>query len=118
MTDREIMQQALHALEDSMYPQKRQFDAIVGLKQALAQPEPVALNKNMTLGCPAYLHGLAQPEQESPHSATHSADSAEGFGKRKWVGLTDDELAESLDLNLGEYDLCLEIEAKLKEKNT
>jgi hypothetical protein len=37
---REIMLQALAALEDSMYPQKRQFDAIVALKQALAQSEP------------------------------------------------------------------------------
>lgn len=45
MTDRETMSLALDALEDSMYPQKKQFNAIVALKQALAQPdnqEPVA----------------------------------------------------------------------------
>lgn len=40
MTDlRKAAEMALEALEDSMYPQKRQFDAIVALKQALAQPE-------------------------------------------------------------------------------
>jgi len=45
---RKAAEMALEALEDSMYPQKKQFDAIVGLKQALAQEEqePVEL-KNL-----------------------------------------------------------------------
>jgi hypothetical protein len=34
-----------------------------------------------------------------------------------WVGLTDAELAEFSNMKLGAYDLCLEVEAKLKEKN-
>jgi len=38
--------------------------------------------------------------------------------KRQWVGLTDAELAGFSDMQLGSYDLCLEVEAKLKEKNT
>ena len=38
--------------------------------------------------------------------------------QRTWVGLTDEELAEFSDAKLGSYDLCLEVEAKLKEKNT
>jgi hypothetical protein len=38
--------------------------------------------------------------------------------KREWVGLTDDELAEFSNMKLGAYDLCLEVEAKLMEKNT
>ena len=37
---------------------------------------------------------------------------------KEWVGLTDAELAEFADAKLGAYDLCLEVEAKLKEKNT
>jgi len=37
---------------------------------------------------------------------------------RPWVGLTDAELAGFSDMQLGSYDLCLEVEAKLKEKNT
>ena len=36
----------------------------------------------------------------------------------KWVGLTDKELKEFSDAKLGSYDLCLEVEAKLKELNT
>ena len=38
--------------------------------------------------------------------------------KRTWVGLTDEELAEFSQAKLGAYDLCLEVETKLKEKNT
>ena len=37
--------------------------------------------------------------------------------KKEWVGLTDVELAKFSDAKLGSYDLCLEVEAKLKEKN-
>ncbi len=37
--------------------------------------------------------------------------------QRTWVGLTDAELAEFSNMKLGNYDLCLEVEAKLKEKN-
>ena len=36
---------------------------------------------------------------------------------KPWVGLTDAELAEFSNMKLGAYDLCLEVEAKLKEKN-
>ena len=81
------------------------------------KPEPVALNKNMTLGCPAYLHALAQPEQAPPHSAKGSADSAETFGKREWVGLTEDEIKKIMQRWRGEFDIR-DIERLLKEKNT
>ena len=37
--------------------------------------------------------------------------------KRTWVGLTDKELEELSDAKLGSYDLCLEVEAKLRSKN-
>jgi len=43
--------------------------------------------------------------------------NAAGFYKREWVGLMDAELAEFSTMKLGAYDLCLEVEAKLKEKN-
>ena len=36
---------------------------------------------------------------------------------KPWVGLTDKELEEFSDAKLGSYDLCLEVEAKLKDKN-
>lgn len=34
-----------------------------------------------------------------------------------WQGLTDKDLEELSNAELGSYDLCLEVEAKLKEKN-
>lgn len=37
--------------------------------------------------------------------------------RKEWVGLTDAELAEFSNMKLGAYDLCLEVEAKLREKN-
>jgi hypothetical protein len=44
-------------------------------------------------------------------------DIQQYVAQRKWVGLTDAELAEFSDMKLGAYDLCLEVEAKLREKN-
>ena len=38
--------------------------------------------------------------------------------KQEWQGLTDDEIEEFEYEALGTHDLCLEIEAKLQEKNT
>jgi len=38
--------------------------------------------------------------------------------QRTWAGLTDKELEEFSDAKLGSYDLCLEVEARLKERNT
>jgi hypothetical protein len=38
--------------------------------------------------------------------------------ERKWQGLTDEELEELSDADLGAYDLCLEVEAKLDERVT
>lgn len=63
------------------------------------------------------LKALAQPEQKSPHSATHSADSAEGFGKREWQGLTEDEIKKIMQRWRGEFDIR-NIERLLKDKNT
>ena len=39
------------------------------------------------------------------------------YTKPQWQGLTDDELEEFENMKLGTHDLCLEIEAKLQEKN-
>ena len=37
--------------------------------------------------------------------------------KPQWQGLTDAEIEEFENMELGTHDLCLEIEAKLQEKN-
>jgi len=45
-------------------------------------------------------------------------DKAIADAELKWVGLTNKELEEFSDAKLGSYDLCLEVEAKLRSKNT
>lgn len=83
MTDKELLQQALDALE---------AHADIGIK-ATKQIEAIKTR-------------LAQPEKE-------------------WVGLTDEEVSEILDAEIGfnscfgpEEKFARAIEAKLKEKNT
>jgi hypothetical protein len=44
-------------------------------------------------------------------------DKALADAKRTWVGLTNGEMIELLDMELGSWDLILEVEAKLKQKN-
>lgn len=38
--------------------------------------------------------------------------------KREWVGLSNEEMIELSEKELGSWDLILEVEAKLREKNT
>ena len=38
--------------------------------------------------------------------------------QRTWAGLTNGEMIELSEMKLGSWDLILEVEAKLKEKNT
>ena len=38
--------------------------------------------------------------------------------KKPWAGLTNGEMIELSEMKLGSWDLILEVEAKLKEKNT
>ena len=40
------------------------------------------------------------------------------YTKQEWQGLTDAEIEEFENMELGTHDLCLEIEAKLQEKNS
>ena len=108
MTDlRKAAEMALEALERGTTGLA--IRAIPALRQALAQPEqePVGWFAKSWQG--VYVELMPEAEDAIPFYTAPP--------KREWVGLTDDELAESLDINLGEYDLCLEIEAKLKEKN-
>ena len=50
-------------------------------------------------------------------SATHSADSAETFGKREWVGLTEDEIKKIMQRWRGGYIDIKDVEQLLKDKN-
>ena len=41
-----------------------------------------------------------------------------GFCKKEWVGLSNEEMIALSEMQLGSWDLILEVEAKLKERNT
>jgi hypothetical protein len=129
---REIMQQALNALiqphphirtsfTDAIKYREKIDQAIAALEAELAKPEqaekqePVALNKNMTLECPAYLHDLAKPKPKLTDAGAETnidpftlypkgsgmvtlnqvgmrVDLKDAPPRKEWVGLTDDEL--------------------------
>ena len=91
--------------DHSIKPKHKAPEIAEALRKALAQPEQEPVEKNMTLACPAYLHGYTAPP------------------KREWVGLTEEEV-HLLWMDMGGrpkingYDFSKAIEAKLKEKNT
>jgi len=112
MTDRELFEKALEAMEEiadevfSAYDNKL-GEVILALRERLAQPE--------------------QMEQPEPDGLSWLKKDSNYFSqpKRKpWVGLTDDEIKEIIgswgDTPIRGYTRKLfdQIEAKLKEKNT
>lgn len=118
MTDRELMQQALDALEwcydVTEWPangKSAQDKAIEALRARLAQPEQ------------------EHSEQWWRHEVSNAW--AEGYEKgrlqREWIGLTDEEILEEYRQSYGDaihdepnglLEFVRAIEAKLKEKNT
>ena len=60
---------------------------------------------------------LADFEREM-YAAIAAVKEALLGARNAWQGLTDDEIEEFEYKALGTHDLCLEIEAKLQEKNT
>ena len=141
MTKDEALKLALEALEDSMYPQKKQFDAIVGLKQALAQPEQSQTSgyakkiESLIKERDELRQALAQPEQE-PYCWVQSKLSQGMFYKEKprrihtiplftappskpWVSLTDEEIAYAVGSPIDEVYLAdfRKVEAALRSKN-
>jgi hypothetical protein len=97
----------LEALEDSMYPQKKQFDAIVGLKQALAQEEqePVAWAETNDMVC-----ALLKQAHDVLACASYPF-------KRPWVGLTDED-KKRFDLDGTPEWVLVIVEEILRSKNT
>ena len=98
MTDKELLQEALYALtyvgDKDIYS-----DTIDALRARLAQPEQEQM--------PTKIMG---PNLEEVLNAA-------GFYKqREWVGLTDKDIEDCLEMSI--QGTCRAIEAKLKEKNT
>jgi hypothetical protein len=101
MTDRELMQQALDALQYASEETKPEnlhgcdcliCKTILALRERLAQPETPYV-----IDCPRCGHCCPQ---------------------RQWVGLTNEELIKLSESGLYLWELWKAIEAKLREKNT
>jgi len=142
---REVMQQALEALEllakwenpstkwqvrkpkdggpiVTIYPHKVATNAATLLRERLAQPEqePVAWINGM----PAYEGLLSKAQrklmvQDLDAPLTLNGEPLYTAPKREWVGLTDEEIsAINWKTNETLHEYARNIEAKLKEKNT
>jgi hypothetical protein len=100
-------------------------DAITAIKEALAQPEPVAwMFQHDETGRMNYvsndgIHNPAMFLEMNPRYAL-VCPLYTTLPQRTWVGLTEDELSDVLDATHGKewWDLLKVFEAKLKEKNT
>ena len=131
MTDKELLQQALDALEMSHELQdigwvdfeayKFTCDAdilnklditIKSIKARLAQPEPKPVAKSVD----GWITWITNPQDGFPQDCfLYTAPP-----KKEWVGLTDEEIKKLSDDCVGvrdETEFMRAIEAKLKEKN-
>jgi len=135
MTDREIMQQSLEALEllakyenpatkiqvrkprdggpiVTMYPHKVATEAAAPLRERLAQPtlqEAVVMRERSCAEC-----------GKSGGWALYCVACMEKLSRREWVGLSDAEICECAGIDGGDnwiFETAYAIEAKLKEKN-
>jgi len=129
MTDRELMHQALDALEylcetteaESVSP----YEAITALRDRLAQPE-----QELMIDCPRCGHCCPKSNQE-PVVLMDAPLLLNGQPlyttppQRPWVGLTDEEIAEVEDQYIVDYripagsawNFAKDIEAKIRSKN-
>lgn len=137
MSLREAAQQALAYIEEVDYGPYDRQPVINALRAALAEPqtthwegceevhpecrkpEPVAWELRMGKTDRVLMEITNNPQRAQDWRASLCEVVPLYYAPtpRQWVGLTDAELAELSDAKLGSYDLCLEVEAKLKEKN-
>lgn len=80
-------------------------------------PNKVILRKKPYLNKGAdYEHGFIDGMQYQMQSSVDRAVNA--MSRRTWAGLSNGEMIELSEMELGAWDLILEVEAKLKERNT
>ena len=124
MTDRELMQQALEALENTtptgfnMESDKRFYAAIAALRERLAKPEqePVAWV------WPTDWELSPEDAFSWVQTAHHTIPLYTAPPRREWVGLTEEEIKELCAANGWDSSwqsmlFARAIEAKLREKN-
>jgi hypothetical protein len=118
MTDRELLQQALDALEKHIY----EYETIQAIKARLAQPEHKPVSWAVQEG--ANLHDVFLFKDEADEMCHLKGTHAKAVPlytappKKEWVGLTDEEKEDMLKGSKNAYDAIERIEAKLKEKNS
>jgi len=111
MSDRDLMQQALEALERYGGVDQRACDAEEALRERLAQPE--------IKPCAGRNCGSTNPNL---HSAECFEDYEKSTGMNQWQGLTDEEInsvcyRRDWTAPWTDVTFARAIEAKLKEKN-
>lgn len=145
MTDRELMQMALDALDEYYVTTPEGKQLVEALRARLAQPEPPCKTGSQCVG--GKCERCVEPEPVAWRGANWSGDGndycyrdyddppvnvrGENVGeplytappqRKEWVGLTDSDRAKLFDLYgykpVDIVSLCNAIEAKLKEKNT
>ena len=131
MTDHELLQMALNALEHYKSPDS----TIKALRARLAQPEPepvawISHNAGLYHGkpdeslnpLPLYTAPPQREWMEQERAVGYREGHQAALKQRVWQGLTDDEIAEIGKIWLAgnrmlPFPLARAIEAKLKEKN-
>ena len=81
---------------------------------------PVVLHRLEQIGLakPLFSEKVVDDDLESANKWPNAHSMTPLYKKPQWQGLTDAEIEEFENMELGTHDLCLEIEAKLQEKNT
>ena len=120
MTDKEVMQMALDALESALSDDKPYIssskEAIEALRAALAQPEPepVAWADAFDIGREGHDFWVSRQKPARDGVPLYT------IPKREWVKLTDKEIDAYSPTDIVKHRVAFArvIEAKLKEKNS
>ena len=102
----EVRQETFRLMRDgqTLYAEKKVWEAIYTIKKVLAQPER------------DYERGFIDGMQKQMQSSVDKAVNA--MTQRKWVGLTDEEIETLIHRFDGDpHTLLDEVNARLKEKN-
>ena len=125
MTDKEVMQQALDALEKGAWDTLRGRNAAEALRTAIAQlePEPVAWMYDWTTSDGEFIQDWTTSEAETlrdtkPNIISNIRPLYTTPPQREWVGLTHKEHMEIMTGTMTTSSRMAAVEAKLKEKNT
>ena len=142
--ERDALKLALEALETCIYPQQKQLQAITVIKEALAQPAPPPPECKTEAEQTAFAFGwwkalesvrTKQAAQEPVYliqthkegnwcndltcKKCYSADFRFKHQKRRWVNLTDEQIAEVAEQGYQRWkEFARAIDIKLKELNT